>query len=329
MPKVSRIESNKYLELENSFSNTTFLQSSDWIKFKVASSGYSSEYFEILKDSELIGAFGILVKKQYGINTAYITRTNMFFDSSNTKYLSEVLSELKKIFLVIVFEGDTFFNSPDLPSLLTPINFEIVDKYIQPPSTFITNTNTVSDDLSHISSSSHKSNIKKGLKNIESLGYSFSYQEKLNDSDLEATSTLINLQAKNRGYIARKTKYFSDLQSLVKNAHWFVIRNKEGNVVLSNLVILDSKTKTCFAIYIGKDKSADELLLYYALKHLSMIWCKQNGYINYDHWGIFKEHPGFSDFKKRFGGVEVSYPKLAIYISFPLSLLKKLIIKRI
>jgi len=329
MLKVSRIESNKYLELENSFSNTTFLQTLDWINFKVSTSGYSSEYFEISDEDKTIGAFGVLVKKQFGFNTAYITRTNMFFDSSNIIYLTEVLSELKKYFSVIVFEGDTFFNTNDFPSLLTPINFEIVDKYIQPPSTFITNTNIVNDDLSHITSSSHKSNIKKGLKNIESLGYSFSYQEKLNDSDLEATSTLINLQAKNRGYIARKTKYFSDLQSLVKNAHWFVVRNKGGNIVVSNLVILDSKLKTCFAIYIGKDKSSDELLLYYALKHLSMVWCRQNGYLNYDHWGIFKEHPGFSDFKRRFSGIDVSYPKLAIYLSFPLSLLKKLIIDRI
>lgn len=326
MLKVTEINKEKYLQLGSKLSNSTFLQNPDWIDFKISSSNYLSEYFEILLDDLVIGAFSILIKKVLGVKTAYIPRTNIFFNKEDTRYTSTVLEELKKRYRFIILELDTFFKDDNLLNTLKDSSFKTSAKYIQPPQTLITNTTLVNEDMLCFPSSYHRRNIRKGLKMMSENNLKFEMVNKLNDEELLKASELINSLGKSKEFGTRSYDYFKKLQNTLDNICWFVVRNSKNELLVANLELLDKRISTCFDLYIGKDKIANQLLLHHVVKYLSFLWCKENGFTKYDHWGVFPDDPKkahFSEFKLKFGGDIINYPKLMIYSKFPFNLISK------
>ncbi len=327
MLKVTEVDNKKYSEFESQLSNTTFLQNPSWVTFKEQTSNYIAKYYLVLNDDSPIGVFSTLVRKIMGIEAIYIPRTNIFFKEEDNKYLEDVLNYLKRSSLVI-FERDISLNDN---SKVLNSGFKLTDKYIQPLTTFVTDTTVINPEMLSMPSSSQRRNIRKALKNMEDLGITFEFVETLDDTLLNECYSLIRGLGGSKEYGVREISYFRNI-SKVKGSGWFIIKDRSSKVLMCNLVVIDRHISTCFDLVVGKSKEVDELMLHYAMKYLSFKWCKENGITKYDHWGIFKNissKASFSEFKMKFGGYEVNYPKLTIYTKFPFSLVTPLILSRI
>lgn len=82
----------------------------------------------------------------------------------------------------------------------------------------------------------------------------------------------------------------------------------EGNIITAGILVIFNKT----AIYLhgASDYNQRHLMGPHFLQWQQILFAKQQGCSVYDFWGIDeKKWPGFTYFKKRFGGYEFLYPK--------------------
>lgn len=81
----------------------------------------------------------------------------------------------------------------------------------------------------------------------------------------------------------------------------------EGKIITAGILVIFNKT----AIYLhgASDYSQRQLMGPHFLQWKQILFAKQQGCLIYDFWGIDEQKwPGFTYFKKRFGGSEFLYP---------------------
>lgn len=102
-------------------------------------------------------------------------------------------------------------------------------------------------------------------------------------------------------------KKFFDIQTLDFKVH-LCLAKFEGKIITAGILVIFNK----WAVYLhgASDYSQRQLMGPHFLQWQQILFAKHQGCSIYDFWGIDEQKwPGFTYFKKRFGGYEFLYPQ--------------------
>lgn len=295
-------------EYKQKASPKTFLQEYYWAKLK-SLYGYKVRFFKYHDKYGNEFYFFCLIRYRVGVSIAYIPRVSISFSSEDQ--FKKFLNNIKSKFFISFLEFDEL---PD--NLYQSVYF--FKKDIQPSSTFITPIDK-EFDINCIKNKVTRKNIRRSIENAEKFGWKFEVKKKLDDKDLNAFYRLYFNMTSLKSYDRREIEYFYRLQEIINESVWYVLYDKENNLIMANYAILHNRTKTNYLLYVARDVNLDKYEISYFLMYQIFLSLKDNGYQYCDHWGYNLKDPrkyGYSKFKEQFGGIVRSYPKPIIVSKF-------------
>ncbi|MFC1767531.1 lipid II:glycine glycyltransferase FemX [Candidatus Margulisiibacteriota bacterium] len=311
----AEILSEDYRNLWNEFvarrGTSPILQSYEWGKFK-GSSGWESFVLVLREAGEIKAGISILCKKMpLGLKMFYAPRGPVidFENADLVKTLFEaVKQEAKKRGAVLlkidpeVEEGET-----GVVNILNEIGFINNKKQVQPRSTFIVD---LTRDLDSILSS-FEEKTRYNVRLAEKKGVQVKHESNING--IEHFYKMYRETGKRDKFMIHPKEYYFRLKEYLIDrdlAEIFVAYFR--GVPVSSVVIFKFGKKIWYmygaSVNIYRNVMPNHLLHWIVIK-----WAKENGYADYDLWGIpvypKEGHPlyGVYRFKKGFNGQKLTW----------------------
>lgn len=268
------------------------LQSSPWLRFQ-ESVGYMPRLLSAEHKERKIIFAGFEHRLPLGKKYLYIPRGPILHSkelwTSFIKALQEWASEQKYLF--VRFEPDASW----VPASAGMTVRRVGD--VQPSRTLYTELDKNEKDLLEAMHSKTRYNIRLALKK----GMAFNYDDK----DIDGFIRLIKETSSRDGFSSHSSQYYRKmLESGV--ARLATIRDQEEILAAG---IFAEFADTIIYLHGASASSKRELMAPYALHWEMMMFAKGKNVKQYDWHGIDeKKWPGFTRFKKGFGGHDISYP---------------------
>ncbi len=264
------------------------LQSSRWLKFQ-EQTGRTPHLFSFDHNDRIIyfSAFeySLPLKKKY----LYIPRGPFTGNALATKLLLEELEKFlnKKNFVFVRFEPDANYERTAAKRVLD----------VQPSHTFYTNLHQTEKELFAAMHPKTRYNIRLSLKKEMSFLY--------DDKDFDSFITLMKETSSRDGFASHTGDYYKKmLESGV--ARLATIRDN-GELLAAGIFAQFGDTMTY--LHGASSSNKRELMAPYALHWEMMMFAKAQNLKHYDWHGVdSNKWPGFTRFKRGFGGHDIMYP---------------------
>ncbi len=292
---INQISLNLLDAHQASCSPCQLLQSSTWLKFQEAV-GYKAHLFFWEKENETGYFVAFEHRLPFGKKYYYISRGPVL---NNKELWPEFITEIKKYFkamsalIFVRFEPDSSFSFQD--DQLSNLCHQVAD--VQPSHTFLTDLNNNEEQLLGLMHPKTRYNIRLGLKKkLKFISH---------DTALEKFLDLLDETSRRDKFVAHNKNYYR--QMIASGA-------ASLNSVYCNNILLASGIFAIFGdtmTYLHGASASDkrELMAPYVL-HWEMIkQARAKNLKHYDWHGINeKKWPGFTRFKRGFGGHDIHYP---------------------
>ena len=267
----------------SSCSPCQLLQSSKWLKFQ-ESVGHTPHLFFIEDENIYFSVFEFFLpfnKKYY-----YIPRGPVI---NNEKLQKEFEKEFKKI-----LAKDIIFVRFE-PNWIPEFSRKVND--VQPSKTFYTDLSQDEKILLEQMHQKTRYNIRLALKKEMSFLY--------NDPDIDSFIKLIKETSARDKFVSHPISYY---KKMIESGAAQLATLKDNEEVLA-AGIFAQYGDTMTYLHGASSSNKRELMAPYALHWEMMMFAKGEGLKHYDWHGVDdKKWPGFTRFKRGFGGTDIIYP---------------------
>lgn len=272
----------------------SFLQSRSWGDFQNTSQNQAFRYL-FTKNGKYIGSAQVFLKKVPGLHKEYLYCPYGPL-TDTTVDIQLFIDFLKKIFpaaLFIRLEPKDALTISGMKTLR-----------IQPKDTVINDLTKSQNDILSGMHQKTRYNIKLAVKH----GVKVMTIQPHNPLFAQALH-LLEETSQRQGFKNFPRSYFEKILSSLDMATMYIATYKDQ--LLASAIMLDyAGTRTY--LYGGSSSQDRNVMAPYALHWQAMQDAKSKGFHSYDWWGLRTSDgktAGFSEFKLRFGGVELHYPE--------------------
>lgn len=221
---------------------------------------------------------------------------------SQLQYSNATNLLVKNLSLVGKKAGDVFLRVEPAKELSKEKAWRVPTKRTQPSRTHVLD---LSLSLEKITAGFHKNTRysiaiaqKKGVKVSSSASYDPSF------------FLLMKKTTERQGFYSHREDYYKKLCEIQGKdvCTELFLAKKDGQVLATAIVVFAFSRATL--LHAASDHDFRDLLAPHLLQSGIIQRAKEKGCLTYDFWGIDeKKYPGTSAFKKRFGGLDIVYPK--------------------
>ncbi len=336
--KFSSEDSDLWEEINNIALASSFLTSIPWIAFQKSTGKKTDQYFINLKTDEdeiTVGLLYIEISRRKFSKIAYAPygpvidweKLNKIFALSsndlnvNSKFITDVYSSFILFFKKYIKEYDLnlFRFDPILPKeyrhLLLSVGYKTSLAPTQAKDTWVLNLEQDVEQIRSGMSKSTRYNINKGERSeIEIVKAS-------NDEEIKAFSELMEETTGRKGFGNYNYEYFKkefDALNHLGMCDIFLAKHKDKYLAGALINYYKDTASYTHGCSISNAELA-KLRAPYSLQGYIINFAKEKGFKKYNFWGIIPEETiqklngrrlplmGVSEFKKSFGGAEVSY----------------------
>ncbi len=262
------------------------LQSSKWLKFQEAV-GHTPHLFYIEDTNIYFSAFEYTLP--FGKKYYYIPRGPFLADTNVWK---EFLKEFKK---TLIGKNIMFVRFEPDASYQEKITKHIAD--LQPSRTFYTDLEQEEKDLLSNMHPKTRYNIRLSLKK----GLGFLYK----DSDVDGFIRLMKETSARDNFTSHSSEYY---RKMIESGAAQLATIKDNKQILA-AGIFATFGNTMTYLHGASSSNKREVMAPFALHWEMMMYAKSEGLKHYDWHGVDSlKWPGFTRFKRGFGGYDVVYP---------------------
>lgn len=282
--------------------NGSFLQSYEWGEFH-RKTEKGVVYCQIL-EAEKVVMQAVATRWTFPLGTHLSVFLGPVAGSnlSQLQYSNAIDLLVKNLSLVGKEAGDVFLRVEPAKELPKEKTWRVPAKRTQPSCTRVLN---LSPSLKEITARFHKNTRysiavaqKKGVEVSSSASYDPSF------------FCLMKKTTGRQGFHSHRESYYKKLCEIQGRdvCTELFLAKKGGQVVAVAIVIFAFSRATL--LHAASDHDSRSLLAPHLLQAEIIRRAKEKGCLTYDFWGIDeRKYPGTSAFKKRFGGLDVVYPK--------------------
>lgn len=304
--RVTEKEFSEYDQFVTTHPSGSFLQSRQWGNFQATTGAQIFQYIFTGSD-KIIGTAQIFLKKVPGLNQEYIYCPYGPLTVAGQTDVNFFIDQLKQDFPNVMFLRIEPKNNFDLTGEKTI--------RIQPQDTVINDLSKSTEELLANMHNKTRYNIKVAQKHGVEI-----WVVENNGNQISDSLELFEQTSQRQKFKNFSLSYYQDLLKHLAPVGIAKLYQAvyQGKVLVAAIMIDFGNTRTY--LYGGSSDEYRNVMAPYALHWKAMQDAKQNGLQFYDWWGLRTSEgkiSGFTEFKLRFGGEEVTYPKAIDIINKP------------
>lgn len=276
------------------------LQSWEWGEFKRVSGEWLPRRIVVFDGDQPLAGAQLLIRDAYGARFVYAPRGPWWIDIRGLAALARWLRRTQRLRAPLVRVDPAISDAAPLRAL----GFRAAPRQLQPRATIVVDlTPSASDILARFNSQVRYNTRLAERKQVEIVVGG--------PPEVAAFWRLYTNTAGRKHFEWRAESYFTHLMAAYGGAGRIFLARRDGLDLAGALVLLFGSTAYYLYGASGGDRSVKPAEL---LQYRAMLWCKDQGAVRYDMWGIparpTEDNPlyGVYRFKSGFGGEERLYP---------------------
>lgn len=294
----------------------TIHQTAEWGEFQSSIPSRGKYWIIILeKDNKIVGGT-LLVRHKMGKGFCWLyTPRGPLINFEDSEHSEKLLSAIK----AIATQEKAIFLRIDPPTneKIKLKDFQEVNWGFQPEHTLILDLTKSEENLLSEMKPKGRYNIKLAEKKGVKIRKADLANPQQFQKDIDGYYRLLQETTQRDKFSAHPKEFYQNLLTHLRDNAALYLAEYEGEIIAAAIITYFQDTVT---YYYGVSGNQHRNLMAPYLLHWKIIQeAKQNGYKVYDFFGIApadaKNHPwqGVTEFKQKFGGHEISYPKAQEY----------------